>query len=502
MRTELTARCLGVLLLATVGSSAVQAQTDGAPCDRTKSLSDCWDAQTAIIADAVRNTGVQVEKKSSASTDPGSSTSMLNLLPSLFGALGIDGLTNTAGNLNLDKVFTPTGHWRLDLGATVYGGADLFEPLVKALPESVRSDVQADLKDQIGDFDKSDLQLRLAPGWTARQGAWRWIGRDPEAYSQLVGEWYSSAIAEAFRGDDFRAWRVDSVEPIDEEWEAIAGESEKGLAEVPINQIISDFGARGPAVVSRLEGDLVLRARAFKKSLAAVDGPMGRVDDLIANQPQLILEGSYHERRNLTGVDEWSGKLSYEIGLFGNLNDLRTWARGHAGKCGTPKWPSYDCLQAYLSAQKGKQKAQSDSGNRLAISLEYSHTDPLHFTLPDQDFTFDLGSSQTWAGSLTYGRYLEIFKLPNLLGALHGGQVVLEDSARFDLEAKYDDASGDPMKQSRFTATATFSQKASDNSTYSLSLAYANKPEYLGEVSHELSANLGLKWSHDKQSGQ
>ncbi len=501
-------RWVGILLFAaSLGSPAI-AQGEVAPCDRSKTLYECWDALTSPqeaaqkldVAKSVDQIKGQVQKKSSAATDPNSTSSMLNLLPSLFGALGFDGLTSTEGNLNLDKVFQLGGGWRLDLGGTAYGSADLFEPLVKALPESVSSETKATLKGEIGDFDKTDFRIRLSPQWGADSTDRRWIGRDPTEYSDLLTQWYAAAIHEAFKVDSFTAWRQ-GLRPEEEAWEKVVGEDAPSLTEVPLREISARFGDRRPEVLDQLESDLVTQAQAFKASLTALDSSMERVDDLVANQPQLILEGSYHERRNLTGVEEWSGKVSYEIGLFGNLNDLKTWGKNNRSKCPDDE-TSYDCLQAYLRTRQGGKKKLADNGNRLAISLEYTHSDPFHFELPDQDFTFDLASSQTWAGSLTYGRYLGNFKLPNLLGTLHADQVILEDSARFDLEAKYDDASGDPMKQSRFTATATFSQKASDQSTYSLSLAYANKSEYLGEVNHELSANLALKWGKDKPSGE
>ncbi len=493
-------------MLAVSASSAALAQGDQTPCDPGKTLYDCWQklastTQEAAVKRVQTATMEEVQKKSSAATDPTSTTSILNLLPSLFGALGFDGLTSTEGNLNLDKVFALGGHWRLDLGATVFGDKDLFEPLVKALTGSLSSEAKAELKDQIGDFDKTDLRIRLAPEWGFDSTERRWIGRDPTDYSKLIARWYEGAIAESFEENPFDTWQRRSLRPVEEEWTKVAGESGPSLTEVPIRDISTRFGNRGPEIVDQLEKDLVQQAQAFKASLAALDSSMERVDDLVANQPQLILEGAYHERRNLTGPKEWIGKISYEIGLFGNLNDQKTWARNHSSSC-PDDGASFACLQAYLKARQGGKKKLADNGNRLAVSLEYTRSDPFHFDLPEEDFTFDLDRSQAWAGSLTYGRYLGNFKLPNLLGAFEGTQVGLEDSARFDLEAKYDDASGDPMKQSRFTATATLSQKASDNSTYSLSFAYANKPEYLGEINHELSANLGLKWGKDKPSGE
>ena len=49
-------------------------------------------------------------------------------------------------------------------------------------------------------------------------------------------------------------------------------------------------------------------------------------------------------------------------------------------------------------------------------------------------------------------------------------------------------------------ATATFTQKMSDDSTASLSFIYASKPELLGEVDKNLSARLGIKYKMDKRT--
>jgi len=72
-------------------------------------------------------------------------------------------------------------------------------------------------------------------------------------------------------------------------------------------------------------------------------------------------------------------------------------------------------------------------------------------------------------------------------------------AARIDVEAKYEDVSDDPMRQSRFVATATYSQNLFDGNGLSLSIVYANRPEYRGEVDEEFSARAGLKFKIDKK---
>jgi hypothetical protein len=234
------------------------------------------------------------------------------------------------------------------------------------------------------------------------------------------------------------------------------------------------------------------------------------LSQMITNQPQLLLEGKYQERRHLTGPTAWSGRFCFEWGLSGNVNDFERFAAKEKNGCASA---DYACLLAWQKQNAGLSMAGTeadtlDRGHRLAIAVEYTDTDPFDFTPDSHDTTaqpFSLDGSETWTGSLTYGVNFDGFQLPNLLGSLGGKNAVPVDSARFDLEAKYDDVSGgtmmdgEEMLQSRFVATASLSQKMSDNSIVSLSLVWANKPEYLGDVDENLSASLGLRWSLDSQ---
>lgn len=69
---------------------------------------------------------------------------------------------------------------------------------------------------------------------------------------------------------------------------------------------------------------------------------------------------------------------------------------------------------------------------------------------------------------------------------------------RFDLEAKHEDVSGDPMKNDRTIAAATLTQNLIDGNVLSFGVVFASKPEYLGEVDKELSARVGLKYKLNK----
>ncbi len=61
---------------------------------------------------------------------------------------------------------------------------------------------------------------------------------------------------------------------------------------------------------------------------------------------------------------------------------------------------------------------------------------------------------------------------------------------------------GDPMRQARFVATATFSQRMGKTTLFSVSAVYANRSEYRGEVDEEVSARFGLKWKRNSGAGR
>jgi hypothetical protein len=233
-----------------------------------------------------------------------------------------------------------------------------------------------------------------------------------------------------------------------------------------------------------------------------------QVAELVTNQPQIVLEGMLEERRDFTGPEGWTARVRYEMGLSGNFNDFVSWAKKQEDAPCSGSGPVFTlaCFEEYRkshSAMGMKEMNAVDRGHRLAIEARYSETDPLRFEDPDDPggtALFDLDRTEVWTASLTYGFYFSRFQLPSFLGLLEGqADLVPTDTARFDLEVRYDDASGDPMRQDRLVATATVSQKMSDRSVMSISVVWADEPQYLGEVDEELSANLGLKWSLDQE---
>ncbi len=480
------------------GFTAAIAQDDF-KCDGQGSLADCY---TAFFAQGMSEEEAKpkVEEKAAAAAGPGINPSLLEFLPSFLGNLGIDGLSDSNGNLTFDRVIAIGDSWRVGVGVTAFADPEVFEPLKKALPEAIRDERVKTLDEEIGDFDKVDFRLAISREDAKGE---RRFGRDADDYSDLFSIWkqgirdaagQTMAVSMAVSGTPFNQWVRGG--DVDQAMDDFGGDKflTAGLSELEAKL--------GKERCDKLEQGIIEAAKGTKALLADVDKvivdidkAIGQIDDLIANQPQLYLKVDYRQREDTTGPEELSGKFVYEMGMSGNVNDFISWAKNHPNQCTATAsgYPDYACMVKYLN-QKPK---AADNGNRLAVSVEYASADAIDFQLPEDDFTFKVDETEKWIGALSYGRYFPKFSFLSLAGEDGSG---VEDGTRFELEASYEDVSGDPMRQSRFLATATFSQVMAKKTLFSISLVYANKPEYLGEVDEEVSARFGIKWKRNPQS--
>jgi hypothetical protein len=468
-------------------------------CDPAQSFEACLNDHILLGA-----TKVGVEEQATAATNPGSKTSLLDFLSPLAGAFGFNGLSDTNGDFTFDRTMRLGDGARLKLGGTVFSDAGLFEALNQKLDEAKAGDEIEMLEGDIQDFDKVDFEALLSREGTA---AGKYYGRSPDTYSGFIKGWQDQAVRDT-GSTPFNTWRSGSAatDAIDR-YRAVRAQRNDlpTFFQAPIEQVLAVLG--DPELERQLAESLATLAKDYTAFAETVDlgKALGHLDELIANQPQAYLKGTYHERRHLTGPTEWTAEAHYEIGLSGNFNDFLTWARKQRGNCAWGEEdiiPPVDCLAKYMdshpqvAAGETLEADKAEHGPRLELELKYTRTDPLHLAL-ENGFQFDLDRSEVWTGSLTYGRYLSAIRLPHLPGLLAQPGVEAAQIARLDVMVGYDDATGDPMRQSRWLAHATLSQKTSEKSAVSLSLVWAENPEYLGEVDEALSTNLGLKWQLD-----
>ena len=77
----------------------------------------------------------------------------------------------------------------------------------------------------------------------------------------------------------------------------------------------------------------------------------------------------------------------------------------------------------------------------------------------------------------------------------YGAYVGIADrKVRADVELRYRRSDNQSVREDRTTATATLTQKLNDQSNATLSIKWASKPEFLGDVDHQWRANLGYSY--------
>lgn len=479
------------LLLAVSMANPVEAQFDECPADLDllRCMTAQLDASRQEIIDARAELvdGEPLKQKvlatPSVATNTGQASALADLLPQFLASVGLDGTTDDTGNYSFEKpiLFGENVPLRLSVGATAILEPTIFAPLETSLgeelPEDDRGPRKEELEGKLDELDDFDFKMRLS--FEGRIGH-RLIGRNYRDYNEL--------FVRAF-GGIVEAAQTSGIE---------ATTQLMGLAPELLTRPLREIrGSQYEDEAKTLFDAALAETMALRDAIDVLEaGSYDRLGDLISNQPQLIFSGEYKERNDLSGPDEWKLSASYEIGFGGNVNDLLTWSSNHqtdgcvVTEVDRETSVSYPCLTSYF----GGRPEAGEKGNRLAISIEYSDADSFELELPDDDFTFSLERTQKWIGSATYGRQLAGVQLRQ---PGEGG----EENSRFDWEVKYEDVTGDPMRQSRLVSTATISQKITKCTVLSVGAVWAEKPEYRGEVDQEVSARFGFRWGKSDLDG-
>ena len=217
---------------------------------------------------------------------------------------------------------------------------------------------------------------------------------------------------------------------------------------------------------------------------ALSQGKFSQFASLVDNQPQAYLEINHRERGTVTGPDESSLKVVFEFGLV-NVNRLQKWApRNLTGDCKV--WnnsknnskKSLGCLSGYLKKKGGN----LDDGSRFSLSVERVEVDDFAFALPEDGVDFQLDAVDKTIIALGYGRRLDF-----------DGEG--KELTRFDLKVSHEDVSDDLQRDDRTLAELTLTRKLIGDFSLSLSLNWANKPEYLvDDDGEELGGRIAIGW--------
>jgi hypothetical protein len=237
--------------------------------------------------------------------------------------------------------------------------------------------------------------------------------------------------------------------------------------------------------------DVTARAnaiQAFQNTGSALSGALKTTETmrnafalLLSNQPQAFASALYHYRGELVGPSEYALKATYEASTR-NLHSFYklyrtctpdTFRNIAAAEKATTAGDCLTKLQQYAAPLANK-----ESGARLSFSLEYKKSDARSYALPENLGAVTNAESKSTMATLT-------------LGLVPMGRAT-STTGRLDFSASYEDVSGDPLKDDRFVASATYTQKINDMLSIPISLVYANHDQYLSNVNEKLNAHFGL----------
>lgn len=451
---------LGAFIAVPLSAQSVQEEC---PLDKpwTDCLTEGLNRRSNLIGLVKEETNSEIDEQSLQNLIGAATSSEINLedfLSSLLANLDIDDLEETDGGLRFKKNFQ-VASGTLAVEALAKKG-ELFPELKMKLEEAKLDDLIETLDGELQDFDNRSLGILFSVDRSGENDIW-WGRRfrsprgEATSYAKISGSLFEEI-------------------PIQES-------SDLASALVRLNEAINELG--GPTstpgemkVESRSKINGVVRslvkaqeADVEQFTAAIKENKLFDFGRLVANQPQLVVSASYNFHDELTGRDNYSASLKYEVGQA-NVNGLRRFCGSNGVRLG--------CYKKFLEREKDALKKNW----RVAFEATYTWLDDFSYTSPDETFNLSLDSSQSWDISLSAGRSIRLDS--------KGDEIT-----RLDLEGIFQDGTGEGLKQSRFLATTTFTQKINERFSLSVGFVYANRPEFRGDVDEELSARAGLRFS-------
>lgn len=461
------------IAVATIGLSSVATAAER-PCKANEEtylecLNRLYDEQQELLAaepaarEAMARESTQTLAEvptSEAAGDAGGSTR--DFLAGFFGALGLGSTSTEEGNLilNFRTDFLDLGPRQKAALRAVVHDPGVSPAIVAALPEGIRAAREADLEKRLDDFD--DLSFEIS--WNRET---RRLGR---ARHRLTGE----ILTEVSSG---RGTELDALEAIEEEFLRRVQERPEALT----MKVPADATSLDPALL-RFEDSLTpfAEAMAAERQLLseAITESSAFLRDLRDNQPQLHFGFAYRRRGDAVGPDEYLANLTYEHG-FVNLNAFLAWQQRSGCRGALP------CLAEYQRAVGGD---VASSGSRLVAKVEFGRISAFDFSLPEDGLSLNVEDVDKRVATLTFSRRF---------GPPIEAEDGIDQRLLFELSAIYEDLGDDPARLDRFVAKAALSRRISDDLSAGLTVVYASRPEFRGEVDKELSARLGLKFTAD-----
>jgi len=420
------------------------------------------------VREKTANLNTKVAAKATSEGTPAAASSLRDTLSAFFSALDLGTVSNENETLTLklNPEWLSIGPGNKLAGEVVLRDPQVSEPLLGMIPEEKRSTRKESLQGELGDFDDATYTL----SYSRESGR---FGRVFSMHRTLIDSLFSRALGATDTSERRTRTAVELL---------------KAFPNILLDESKASLQKKNVELPPGYEDVLIAMAQSTRASLVAFQRFSAKnglflLGDLVNNQPQLMASVSFRKRDDLVGPDELKAEVSYEMG-WANMNGLRRWLDDRKEVLSPPMLKNYLEARGWLA--DGNPTAALKNAPRLSFSLSYARREDYSVTLPDDNVSLAMDHSETISGSLGTGLYLKVDDM---------GKPV----SRIDFKVMGEKVHGDPMRQDRLVATTSLSQTLTNGTTASLSLVWANKPEFLGEVDKELSARVGLKYSVDRK---
>jgi hypothetical protein len=390
----------------------------------------------------------------------GGTGSVNDFLQAIVIGLGIPGLEEAEGLLSFTYNTPPMSSIQLSFSA-VENKPELFSKLKAAIPEQGRVDKVATLEGELGRFDDIEVDFKMV-----------FLGADGQFSRNLVDHdsAFGTRVIKAFNEINAEAIKKQS-----EDFLVI-----NNLPSTPMGQISTTEKRQEArrAIVNAL-GSIAASDKSLRDFVRT--SGYNRAAELAANQPQLYFSGDFHDLDELAGPDSWSGNLVWELPLGANINSMRR-------LCGS-KPTDTDFLTCYTGYIQDPATVSSLQRKwRFRFEGGYGETDEYGPTIGGIDLSLD--KVESLSTTVSFGGILR-WDIDDT------GKKIEHNS--FALEASFEDVSNDAARGDRLVATATFTQRVNDDFGFEISAVWASKPEYRGDVDHEVSALAGLRYKINRR---
>lgn len=462
-------------------------------CQDLETVLQCWERVTKTLSEQLAEQGAKVQDDVKKKTETGILDTTNGLNSSVKDFLPLLKLTGVLGAVTQDEktgviavaLNTPfvgnsgvTRDPTSQLQALIQTKPVLFGALKDALPKDSRADIDKTL---LEGTDHQHVTLEWSLNLTSQR-----LGRAFRLHGRLLNALFQEAVTSSLTSRKLVA-QSSLIRDIDQLMRPDLLFNTSLMREVTPKETMTAAERRRAiesAIVAAVRNDLNLNT-AFDAAVRSAG--IDLFGQLVNNQPQLHIRVSRTFRNDIFGPDAIAGRVTYEMGLGNNLNAFMDSRTAGSSPCVSAPAACLADFRAFTGSPEVK--AHIKAGSRLAVYIEFNRYAPYDFVFAESEVNLNFEKTTGVSFGADFGRLIRVHDDGT-------AEARIDASIRYELPAyrKAGNKAGDTLSSERLLASFTFTKKFGDVSV-PFGLSYANKGEFLIDVDHKLTANVGLKFN-------